>query len=106
MLLGAVAQNPRMLGLGIDEDTAVVVESDGTLHTIVSGTVYAGDGHDLTYTNISQASFSRALSVFDVKLHALSSGDRFDVRSRHWASAAVSDEDSKAELRLIREESA
>ena len=38
-LLGAVAQNPRMLGVGIDEDTAVVVESDGTLQTLGSGAV-------------------------------------------------------------------
>jgi cyanophycinase len=103
-LLGAVAQNPRMLGVGIDEDTAVVMERDGTLHTLGSGAVYIVDGHDLTYTNISQASFGRALSVFDVKLHALSSGDYFDTHSRHPSSAAVSDEDSKAELRLIREE--
>ncbi|HZF37483.1 MAG TPA: cyanophycinase [Blastocatellia bacterium] len=103
-LLGAVAQNPRMLGVGIDEDTAVVLESDGTFHTLGSGAVYIVDGHDLSYTNISQASFSRALSVFGVKLHALSSGDRFDIHSRHPASAAVSDEDSEAELRLIREE--
>jgi len=103
-LLGAVAQNPRMLGLGIDEDTAVVVESDGTLNTLGSGAVYIVDGHDLTYTNISQTSFSRALSVFGVKLHVLSSGDLFDTHSRRPASAAVSDEDSKAELRLIREE--
>ncbi len=103
-LLGAVAQNPRMLGVGIDEDTAVIVESDGTLHTLGSGAVYIVDGHDLTYTNISQASFSRALSVFGVKLHVLSSGDCFDTHSRHPASAAVSDEDSKAELRLIRDE--
>ena len=43
------------------------------------------DGHDLSYTNISQVSFSRALSVFDVKLHALSSGDRFDTGLRFEA---------------------
>ena len=103
-LLGAVAQNPRMLGVGIDEDTAVVVESDGTLNTLGSGAVYIVDGHDLTYTNISQSSFGRALSVFGVKLHVLSNGDRFDIHTRYPASAAVSDEDSKAELRLIREE--
>jgi cyanophycinase len=103
-LLGAVAYNPRMLGVGIDEDTAIVMESDGTLRVIGSGAVYIVDGHELSYTNISQASFSRAMSVFDVKLHTLSSGDRFDARSRHPASAAVSAEDSEAELRLIREE--
>jgi cyanophycinase len=103
-LLGAVAQNPRMLGVGIDEDTAIVVESDGTLNTLGSGAVYIVDGHDLTYTNISQISLGRALSVFGVKLHVLSSGDRFDIHMRHPESAAVSDEDSKAELRMIREE--
>jgi cyanophycinase len=103
-LLGAVAQNPRMLGVGIDEDTAIVVESDGTLNTLGSGAVYIVDGRDLTYTNISQISFGRALSVFGVKLHVLSSGDRFDMHMRHPESAAVSDEDSKAELQLIREE--
>jgi cyanophycinase len=103
-LLGAVAQNPRLLGVGIDEDTAVVAESDGTLHTIGSGAVYIVDGHDLTYTNISQASFSRALSVFDVKLHVLSSGDRFDTHSRHPAHTGRDVEDAEAELRLIREE--
>jgi cyanophycinase len=103
-LLGAVAQNPRMLGLGIDEDTAIVIESDGTVQTIGSGAVYIVDGHNLSYTNISQVSFSRAMSVFGVKLHALSSGDGFDIHSRLPAEAAVSDEDSEAEFQLIREE--
>jgi cyanophycinase len=103
-LLGAVAQNPRMLGVGVDEDTAVVMERDGTLRMLGSGAVYIVDGHDLTYTNISQFSFGRALSVFGVKLHALSSGDRFDTHSRHPARAGADIEDSEAELRLIREE--
>src|SRR5262245_52376470 len=103
-LLGAVAQNPRMLGVGIDEDTAVVVESDGKFYALGSGAVYVVDGHDLSYTNISEASFSRALSVFGVKLHVLSSGDRFDVHSRQPAHIATGVEDSEAELQLIREE--
>ncbi|HEY7184066.1 MAG TPA: cyanophycinase [Blastocatellia bacterium] len=103
-LLGAVAQNPRMLGVGIDEDTAIVIESDGTFHTLGSGAVYIVDGHDLTHTNISQVSFSRAMSVFGVKLHALSSGDRFDIHSWRPEHAAVSAEDSEAEFQLIKEE--
>jgi cyanophycinase len=103
-LLGAVAENPRMLGVGIDEDTAIVLESDGVFHTIGSGAVYIVDGHDLSYTNISQVSFSRAMSVFDVKLHTLSSGDRFNMHSCIPAPAAISDEDSEAEFELIKEE--
>src|SRR5499426_1732835 len=103
-LLGAVAQNPRMLGVGIDEDTAVVVESDGKFYALGSGAVYIVDGHDLSHTNISEASFSRALSVFGVKLHVLSSGDRFDVHSRQPAHIVTGVEDSEEELQLIREE--
>ena len=103
-LLGAVAQNPRMLGVGIDEDTAVVMESDGMFYALGSGAVYVVDGHELNYTNISEASFSRALSVFGVKLHVLSSGDRFDVHSRQPAHIASGVEDSEEELQLIEGE--
>ncbi|HEY8460395.1 MAG TPA: cyanophycinase [Blastocatellia bacterium] len=103
-LLGAVAQNPRMLGVGIDEDTAIVIEGGVSFYTLGSGAVYVVDGHDLSYTNISQVSFSRAMSVFDIRLHALSNGDRFDMRSRTPLQAAVSDEDSEAEFQLVKEE--
>src|SRR5215475_15723746 len=101
-LLGAVAENPRMLGVGIDEDTAVAVESDGMFHTLGSGAVYIVDGHDLTYTNISQVAFGRAMSVFGVKLHVLSSGDRFDSYSRHPSHASANVEDLDAESQLLK----
>jgi cyanophycinase len=101
-LLGAVAENPRMLGIGVDEDTAVVVESDGAFHAIGSGAVYVVDGHDLSYTNISEISFNRAMSVFGVKLHTLSDGDRFDIHSRHPAHIGVDVEDIVTESRLLK----
>jgi cyanophycinase len=103
-LLGAVAENPRMLGIGVDEDTAVVIEGAGTFHAIGSGAAYVVDGHDLSYTNFSEASFSRAMSVFGAKLHVLSSGDSFDIHSRHPSHNGADVEDLEAELQLIREE--
>ncbi|HWQ32082.1 MAG TPA: cyanophycinase [Blastocatellia bacterium] len=81
-LLGAVAQNPRMLGVGIDEDTAIVVEGNECFRVLGSGAVYVVDGHDLSYTNIAEDSLGRAMSVFGVKLHVLCQGDRFDLKSR------------------------
>jgi cyanophycinase len=101
-LLGAVAENPRMLGIGVDEDTAVVVESDGAFHAVGSGAVYVVDGHDLSYTNISEVSFNRAMSVFGVKLHTLSSGDSFNIHSRHPAHTRVEVEDLDADAQLLR----
>jgi cyanophycinase len=81
-LLGAVAQNPRNLGLGIDEDTAIVVECDDTFTVAGSGAVYAVDGADITYSSLSEKNPEGVISIYDVKLHVLAQGDRFDLRSR------------------------
>lgn len=80
-LLGAVAHNPRVLGLGIDEDTAAVVEG-GEFRVIGSGAVYVVDGQDVSHSNVAEASRERALSMHDVKVHVLAAGDRFDIRQR------------------------
>ncbi len=80
-LLGAVAHNPRMLGLGIDEDTALVVEGRDA-QIIGSGAVYVMDGEGVSHSNIAEARADHALSMYDVRVHVLSSGDRFDLRKR------------------------
>jgi cyanophycinase len=80
-LLGAVAQNPRVLGIGIDEDTAIVVEGDG-FHVIGSGAVTIVDGSAVTQSNIAEARPERTLSMHGVTLHMLSAGDRFDLDQR------------------------
>lgn len=80
-LIGAVAHNPRVLGLGIDEDTAAMVEGD-TFRVIGSGAVYVVDGTDVTYCNVAEARAECALSMHDVRVHVLSSGDEFDLKQR------------------------
>ncbi|WP_375770425.1 cyanophycinase [Archangium gephyra] len=81
-LLGAVAQNPRFIGLGIDEDTAVIVEREERFTVIGAGAVYVADAEDATYTNVAEEETSRALSLFNVRLHVLSQGDSYDLRTR------------------------
>jgi len=80
-LLGAVAHNPRVLGLGIDEDTGIVVEGD-RFDVIGSGAVYAVDGTHVSHSNIAEARSQEALSMHDVRLHVLSAGDAFDLKAR------------------------
>jgi cyanophycinase len=80
-LFGAVAHNPRELGLGIDEDTAIVVEGD-RFRVIGSSCVYVVDGTGVTQSNIAEARPERALSMYDIRLHVLSSGDEFDLSKR------------------------
>jgi cyanophycinase len=80
-LLGAVAHNPRVLGLGIDEDTAALLDGD-SFEVIGSGGIYVVDGADVSYCNVAEASAESALSMHDVRVHVLSSGDRFDLKRR------------------------
>ena len=81
-LLGAVTQNPRIIGVGIDENTAVIVERDQKFTVLGEGGVTILDAGSSTYSNISDEETSRALSVFDVKLHMLSQSDVFDCQTR------------------------
>lgn len=80
-LLGAVAQSPRMLGIGIDEDTAIIVE-DGRFEVIGEGGVTVIDAHDVSHSNVAEASLDRALSMHGMRLHVLASGDTFDLAQR------------------------
>lgn len=80
-LLGAVAHNPRLMGIGIDEDTAIIVEN-GSFGVIGSGGVTIVDAEHVTRSNIAEARPDRVLSMHNVILNALSAGDRFNLRSR------------------------
>jgi cyanophycinase len=80
-LIGAVSQNPRELGIGIDEDTALVVQG-GEFRVIGSGAVYLVDASGATHSDVAEADSDTTLSIHDLKLHVLSSGDRFDFSTR------------------------
>jgi len=80
-LIGAVAHNPRVLGIGIDEDTAAVVEDD--IFTVIgSGAVYVVDGSDVSYSNLAEARPERVLSMHDARVHVLGNGNRYDLKRR------------------------
>jgi|ERR1043165_32376 cyanophycinase len=81
-LLGAVAQNPKNLGIGIDEQTAIVVERGNGFYVLGSGAVYVIDGSEVTYSNIAEEDLKKTLSIYDVKMHMLSQGDRFELINR------------------------
>ncbi|HEX2172897.1 MAG TPA: cyanophycinase, partial [Dehalococcoidia bacterium] len=86
-LLGAVAQNPKNLGLGIDEDTAVVVDPGHTFHVLGSGGVYVVDGTGISFSSLSEEQSEGILSIYDVRLHVLGENDCFDLASRRPVAA-------------------
>lgn len=81
-LLGAVAQNPQPLGMGIDEDTAIIVNDIDEIEVIGSGVVTIVDGKEIEYTNISEQYPDEPLVITNVKVHTLPSGYGFKLRDR------------------------
>lgn len=85
-LLAAVALSPRLLGIGLDEDTAAVIHADRTLEVIGRGSVTIVDGSQVA-TDAHQMHGHRPMMVSGAIVHALPSGSRFDLRARQLLSA-------------------
>jgi len=81
-LLTAVAQEPERLGVGIDEDTAIVYYGNGEIEVIGTGQVFVVDGAQATASGMDQAPRSRPFTLSGVVLHVLTEGDRFNVVAR------------------------
>ena len=75
-LLTVVAQNPFLMGVGIDEDTALLIHADGAIEILGNGTVTVLDGRHMV-SNISEIGNRRCPEMLDVRLHLLPSGARF-----------------------------
>lgn len=80
-LLMLVAQNPSLLGIGIDEDTAGVVTPDQVFEVIGRGSVTLVDGAGAE-TDAWEVSGHRPLMISNVVMHSLPAGYRFDLRRR------------------------
>lgn len=80
-LLAVVAQNPNVLGIGIDEDTALLVENN-QCRVIGSQTVTIVDGRAILHSNISESSRFEPLAITNVKLHLLPHGFGYDLCNR------------------------
>lgn len=81
-LIGAVAQNPKMLGVGIDEDTAIVLEKPGCFRVLGAGAVYVVDAKGSTASNVAEGTAECVLAIHNVKLHVLNDGERFSIYDR------------------------
>ncbi len=81
-LLSLIAQNPSLLGLGVDEDTAGVVGPDHVMEVIGRGSITVIDGSG-SETDAWEIKGHRPLMISNVVLHSLPSGYRFDLRRRN-----------------------
>src|SRR5437763_3346871 len=80
-LLAVVAQSPSLIGLGLDEDTAAIIDANDVLEVIGRGSVTIVDGSDVI-TDAFQTTGHKPMMVSNARLHSLPSGYRFDLRAR------------------------
>ncbi len=79
-LLMIVAQSPQLLGIGVDEDTAAVVQDD-VLRVVGRGAVTIFDPARIT-TNAFEAKRAQPILASGVVLHVLPEGSAFDLAER------------------------
>jgi cyanophycinase len=80
-LISALAEHPGYLGIGIDEDTAVVVQRQ-RFEVIGAGAVTVVDATNISHTNADEFSADRMLAVCGLQLHILPAGYHFDLRHK------------------------
>ena len=81
-LLCGVAENPDVLGIGIDEDTAIKLYPDRHFEIIGSNAVTIIDGTTIQCSNVSELNPNEILAIMGVTVHALPQGYGFNLENR------------------------
>ena len=87
-LLAVVAQNPTLLGIGVDEDTALVVERGSGFEVVGDGAVTLVDGRQMSsnFLDIGEREF---IELINVRLHLLPAGASYAHRAGACSDARV-----------------
>ena len=83
-LIQAITLHPGHLGIGLEEDTAVVVKKGNLLEVIGSGSAILYDGRTIIESNILRLPEGKLFSVGGVTLHVLTYGDKFIIERRKY----------------------
>ena len=83
-LMEAVAAHPHHLGIGLGEDTGVLITGGSQIETIGSNLVVIVDGREIGHNNAFQAAKGEMLSVEGMIVHVLAKGNVYDLRRRQF----------------------
>jgi cyanophycinase len=83
-LVQIVTTNPTCIGIGIGEDSGVVLKGDGTIEVIGSGQVIIVDGSEIIHSNIMDIQPGESIAVEHVLIHSLVNGYRYNFRDRSF----------------------
>jgi cyanophycinase len=83
-LAQAVASNPSCLGIGLGEDTGMLVTEGNRMEAIGSGLVIIIDGYDIRHSNIADIPEGNPVSIENLKVHFCEKGNGFLVNERKF----------------------
>ncbi len=81
-LAQAVSSNPSCIGIGLGEDTGVLVSDGNKMEAIGSGLVVILDGHDIRHSNIADIPDGCPISIENMKVHFLEKGNGYLAKER------------------------
>lgn len=88
-LLYACASNPINLGIGLGEDTGLLITKGHSMEAIGSGLVILVDGTHMRHTNITDVEMGQPVSIENLTVHVMSFGDHFDLKSKRLTLKSV-----------------
>ena len=81
-LAQAVASNPSCIGIGLGEDTGMLIKDGNTMEAIGSGLVIIVDGHDIRHSNIADIPDGCPISIENMKVHFCEKGNGYKAIER------------------------
>ncbi|OYU79212.1 MAG: cyanophycinase [Flavobacterium sp. BFFFF1] len=80
-LFQAVVGNPKVLGIGLGEDTGLLIKNNSEMEAIGSGLVILVDGREIKDTNLTQVELGQPISINHLVTHVMSKYDTFDLKT-------------------------
>lgn len=87
-LAQAVAGNPSALGIGLGEDTGMLITEGNRMEAIGSGLVIIIDGYDIRHSNIADIPEGNPVSIENLKVHFCEKGNGYLVKERAYLMEA------------------
>ncbi len=83
-LAQAIACNPSSIGMGLGEDTGILITEGNHLEAIGSGLVIILDGHEIRHTNIADLQDGSPISIENIIVHVMVKGNGYLLRERKF----------------------
>lgn len=80
----AVASNPQAIGIGLGEDTGMLITEGNKMEAIGSGLVIVIDGHDILHTNIADIPEGNPMSIENIRVHFFAKGNGYLLDQRKF----------------------